>query len=70
MESLPRVSIVGGKRPDHIIQVFGKNLDLFLAIESKGDGRKLEKEIGENLIKYVMSVHETIPTAKREKENI
>ena len=49
MESLPRVSIVGGKRPDHIIQVFGKNLYLFLAIESKGDGRKLEKEIGENL---------------------
>ncbi len=45
MESLPRVSIVGGKRPDHIIQVFGKNLDLFLAIESKGDGRKLEKKL-------------------------
>ena len=65
--SLPRVSIVGGKRPDHIIQVFGKNLDLFLAIESKGNGRKLEKGIGENLIKYVMSVYETIPTAKREK---
>lgn len=65
--SLPRVSSIGGKRPDHIIQVKKEYKDLFLSIESKGLGSRLEDRIGINLKNYIDSVYSCIPTAIRAK---
>jgi len=63
--SLPRVSSVGGKRPDHIIQVKKTNNDIFFSIESKLRGRDLEKEIGVNLKTYIKDLFKNLPTASR-----
>lgn len=67
--SLPRVSLIGGKRPDHIIQINKGNKDLFLSIESKGLGSRLEEGIGDNLKKYIDSVYSSIPTAIRSNDS-
>lgn len=63
--SLPRVSAIGGKRPDHIIQVRGQNSDVFFSIESKLKGRDLETNIGTNLKTYIKEVFQNLPTAHR-----
>ena len=63
--SLPRVSAVGGKRPDHIIQVKGKNKDIFFSIESKLRGRDLETNIGTKLKTYIEVLFQDLPTAFR-----
>ena len=51
--SLPRVSAIGGKRPDHVIQILEEGGVYFLVIESKGKANDLEENIGENLSKYI-----------------
>ena len=61
--SLPRVSAVGGKRPDHIIQLMGEKNNIFLSIESKLKGRDLETGIGINLKTYITDLFRSIPTA-------
>jgi hypothetical protein len=61
--SLPRVSAVGGKRPDHIIQVMGKTKNIFLSIESKQKGKDLEDNIGVNLKTYINDLFQNLPTA-------
>lgn len=63
--SLPRVSAIGGKRPDHIIQVKSKNTDMFFSIESKLRGRDLETNIGTNLKTYIKDLFQNLPTAHR-----
>lgn len=63
--SLPRVSYIGGKRPDHIIEVIENNKDIFISIESKGIGTKLENKIGVNLKTYIEDIFLTPPTAKK-----
>jgi hypothetical protein len=61
--SLPRVSVVGGKRPDHIIQLMGETKDIFLSIESKQKGKDLEDNIGVNLKTYINDLFKNLPTA-------
>ncbi len=68
--SLPRVSSVGGKRPDHIIQIIGEKSNVFLTIESKLRGRNLEDNIGINLKTYINDLFQSLPTAyKSEKKD-
>ncbi len=61
--SLPRVSTVGGKRPDHIIQITHKSSLVFLSIESKDKSKDLEVEIGKRLKTYLKELFEMPPTA-------
>ena len=67
--SLPRVSHIGGKRPDHVIQLISEDKTLFIIIESKQLGRNLEDNIGTNLIAYIDDLFSTSPIAYRDKEN-
>lgn len=66
--SLPRVSeVVSGKRPDHIIQMFGVfSKPLLLAIESKEKSVDLEKDVGIKLIAYIKNIMQYIPSSKRQ----
>lgn len=61
--SLPRVSAVGGKRPDHIIQIQNHNTDIFLSIESKLRGSDLETNIGTSLKTYIDELFKNSPNA-------
>lgn len=68
--SLPRVSAIGGKRPDHVIQILHENKVYFLVIESKGKATDLEENIGQNLAQYLTDLFSNPPTAykKHKKE--
>jgi hypothetical protein len=70
--SLPRVSAIRAKRPDHIIQVKRDSTNeqkiCFLVIESKNHEFDLEQNIGERLCNYVEALFSIPPTAYR-KEN-
>ena len=63
--SLPRVSAVGGKRPDHLIQIMDENSNVFLSIESKQKGKDLEDNIGVNLKTYINDLFQNLPTAHK-----
>lgn len=63
--SLPRVSEIQGKRPDHVIQILGEQSDVVLSIESKLNGSDLEANIGINLKTYLQDLYKTVPTALR-----
>ncbi len=64
--SLPRVSLVGGKRPDHVIQVFKDSKEvIFLSIESKNKASDLGDKIGERLKTYVKELFKTLPIAHK-----
>lgn len=66
--SLPRVSdVVNGKRPDHILELFGVfNRPLLLSIESKEKSADLEPDVGTKLVTYIKKLMEFIPSAKRQ----
>lgn len=61
--SLPRVSDIGGKRPDHVFQQELKDGNLFISIESKGKGSDLEDEIGDHLVTYLQTLFSMVPTS-------
>lgn len=65
--SLPRVSdVVNGKRPDHILELFGVfDKPLLLSIESKERSADLETDVGTKLVTYIKKLMEFIPSAKR-----
>lgn len=65
--SLPRVSdVISGKRPDHILEVFGVfEKPLLLSIESKEKSADLETDVGIKLITYIEKLMDYIPSAKR-----
>lgn len=64
--SLPRVSAVGGKRPDHVIQLdFAEAEATFLAIESKDVPGKIPANLGLNLRIYVEKLLGTFPVAAK-----
>jgi hypothetical protein len=65
--SLPRVSAVQGKRPDHIIQLLYQNELTFLSIESKDDAGDLDTNIGERLNTYLKELFASPPTAYKLK---
>lgn len=66
--SLPRVSdVVNGKRPDHILELFGVfDRPLLLSIESKEKSADLEPDVGTKLVTYIKKLMEYIPSAKRQ----
>lgn len=62
--SLPRISGVGSKRPDHVIQFNSPEEKItLLAIESKNMPSKLLPNLGTNLTAYIRKLSETPPTA-------
>ena len=65
--SLPRVSdVVSGKRPDHIIELFGVfEKPLLLSIESKEKSSDLESDVGTKLVAYIEKLMNYVPSAKR-----
>lgn len=65
--SLPRVSdVVNGKRPDHIIEIFGVfEKPLLLSIESKEKSSDLESDVGTKLVAYIEKLMSYVPSAKR-----
>lgn len=63
--SLPRVSEIGGKRPDHVFQYENEKENLFFTIESKGSGADLEDKIGSNLKAYLQDLFSLVPTSRK-----
>lgn len=65
--SLPRVSDdVAGKRPDHILEIFGVfEKPLLLSIESKERSVDLEPDVGTGLINYIQSLLTFVPNVER-----
>lgn len=65
--SLPRVSgDVNGKRPDHVLQLFGVfDRPVLLSIESKERSCDLEPAVGEGLLRYIHSLMQYIPSVQR-----
>lgn len=61
--SLPRVSGVRRKRPDHVFQQIHRDGKLLISIESKGYGKDLEDNIGIKLVEYLKDLFEQIPTS-------
>ncbi|MEN9448876.1 MAG: hypothetical protein RJA25_2166 [Bacteroidota bacterium] len=61
--SLPRVSAIKAKRPDHIIQIHTKKEEIFLVIESKNNAKDLDENIGNRLTEYVKALFKIPPTA-------
>lgn len=64
--SLPRVSAIKAKRPDHIIQIHSKKKEIFLVIESKNNAKDLDENIGKRLTEYVKALFKIAPTAYKE----
>lgn len=66
--SLPRVSdIINGKRPDHILEIFGIfDKPLLLSIESKERSVDLEYDVGTKLVTYIKKLMDFVPSAKRQ----
>ena len=65
--SLPRVSDdIKGKRPDHIVELFGVfDKPLLLSIESKERSVGLEDDVGTKLVTYIKKLMDFVPSAKR-----
>ena len=65
--SLPRVSDnIAGKRPDHILELFGVlEKPILLSIESKEFSSDLEVDVGIKLIEYVKKMMQFTPNVKR-----
>jgi len=61
--SLPRVSAIKAKRPDHIIQINTKKENIFLVIESKNKAKDLDENIGKRLTEYIKVLFKIPPTA-------
>lgn len=65
--SLPRVSAVRGKRPDHVIQLHIDKRDVFLSIESKNNPSDLENQVGKRLCRYLDVLFHSQPIAYKAK---
>lgn len=69
--SLPRVSGVEAKRPDHIFQIkTSSDTSNIVIIESKDTGRSVEENIGSRLIKYVVELVKVVPNIYRDPKNV
>ena len=65
--SLPRVSEeVDGKRPDHVLELFGVfDRPVLLSIESKERSLDLEANVGEGLVNYIHNLMNYVPNVER-----
>jgi hypothetical protein len=62
--SLPRVSLTGAKRPDHVVQIRSRD-NYILSIESKYIARDLELNVGPALVRYLTDLMKTPPNICR-----
>lgn len=66
--SLPRVSGVDAKRPDHVLEIFDViDVPLILVVESKDTARSVEPQIGQRLKRYIKFLMQF--PANTQKEN-
>lgn len=66
--SLPRVSGVESKRPDHVLQLFGvENVPIVFAIESKETPRSVETNIGPRLVSYMENLLASPASIEKER---
>jgi hypothetical protein len=65
--SLPRVSKqVDGKRPDHVLELFGASgCPVLLSIESKENSNDLERNVGVGLVNYIRNLMKYTPSVER-----
>ena len=65
--SLPRISEeVNGKRPDHVLELFGVfDRPVLLSIESKERSFYLETNVGEGLVNYIYNLMNYVPNVER-----
>lgn len=65
--SLPRESKeVDGKRPDHVLELFGVfDRPVLLSIESKERSFDLEVNVGEGLLNYIHNLMNYVPNVER-----
>ncbi len=65
--SLPRVSEeIDGKRPDHIVEIFGfSEKPVLLSIESKEKSSALEQNVGIQLKNYIKHLMQFVPNTER-----
>ena len=65
--SLPRESkAIDGKRPDHVLELFGVfDCPVLLSIESKERSMNLETNVGKGLINYIYNLMRYIPSVER-----
>lgn len=65
--SLPRESkAIGGKRPDHVLELFGVfDCPVLLSIEFKERSMNLETNVGKGLINYIYNLMRYIPSVER-----
>ncbi len=69
--SLPRVSGVEAKRPDHLFQIMASSdISNILTIESKDTASSVERNIGERLKTYIKELIRIAPNAFRTKDNV
>ncbi len=66
--SLPRVSgNVNGKRPDHVLEIFGAlHAPVLLTIESKENSSSLEPMVGDGLKNYIKNLMNFIPSVEKQ----
>ena len=68
--TLPRVSNVGAKRPDHVFQLFNpKSLPIILSVESKETAASVEENIGPRLTRYIQGLIRTPASVGRTSKN-
>lgn len=61
--SLPRVSGIDGKRPDHVVQIDQqKDRTILVAIESKDTAGKIEERVGHRMKKFMRDLITIAPT--------
>lgn len=65
--TLPRVSdAIGGKRPDHVFELFGlQDKPILLSVESKENSSDLEDNVGNGLKNYISHLMNFIPSCER-----
>jgi hypothetical protein len=64
--TLPRVSSVGAKRPDHVFQFFvTKGRPIILCVESKETAASVESNIGPRLVSYIETLLQTPASIER-----
>lgn len=68
--TLPRVSNVGAKRPDHVFQLFNPSrLPIILSVESKEMATSVETNIGPRLTNYIQELIRTPASVERSSYN-
>jgi hypothetical protein len=69
--TLPRVSSIGAKRPDHVFQIFNSSgKPIILSVESKEKASDVEGEIGPRLVSYIHELLQTPASVYRKSREL